>query len=45
MSWNEFKDDIGCGWSFLKWTIIIIIMLAAGSCLIHSCIQEWKGIL
>jgi len=45
MSWDEFKDDIGSIWSFVKWTIIILIALAAGSCLIRSCIQEWKDIL
>ena len=45
MSWDEFKNDIGGIWSFVKWTIIILVGLAAGTCVVRSCIQEWKDIL
>jgi len=40
--WDEFKEDIGCGWSVAKWIFFIVLFLVAGSCLVHSCISEWK---
>ena len=43
MSWEEFKNDIGCGWSALKWIIVIIFLFFAGSWFYYSCIRGgWK---
>jgi len=40
LSWDEFKDDIGCGWSLVKWIFLIILVIV----IIGSCIEEWKDI-
>jgi len=44
MSWEEFKNDIGCGWTVLKWIVGIIFFFFAGSWFYHSCVQNWKDI-
>ncbi len=28
MSWNEFKNDVGAIYSFIKWTLIILAVVA-----------------
>jgi len=30
MGWNEFKNDVGGFYSFIKWTLIICTILAIG---------------
>lgn len=28
MSWNELKDDVGCVYSFIKWGLIALFIIA-----------------
>jgi hypothetical protein len=44
MSWDEMKNDIGGIWSAIKWTIIGLMLLGGGACLIDHLRNEWQGI-
>lgn len=44
MSWEEFKDDVGCGYSLIKWIVIVIVLIICGCCVVSSCLEDWRGI-
>ena len=35
MSWEELKRDVGSVYTFVKWVVIVVLLIGCGSCLIE----------